>query len=337
MKKVRVGVIGCGHIGKTHIERLSNKIANAEVTAVSDYFEDAAGALAKQYGCRAFKTGKELINSDIVDAVLIASNDASHVGYVLESIKAGKRVFCEKPLAATPDECAKIMQAEQKTGKKLCQVGFMRRYDPGYAQIKSFIDSGKAGSPLMLHEKHRNMYQTGGDFRGEMAITAVCIHEIDISRWLTSDEYVSGQVIKVRHNRETNGDYPNPLMVILKTKSGVVIDIEIQSEGAYAYDIQCEVVTEKASVKLPDPPSCSYRMNAEAKNLLMNDWSQRFPGAYDIELQAWTDAVQTGRDEGPSAWDGYVAAVTAAALIKSIYSEKEEKIELVEKPSVYCS
>jgi myo-inositol 2-dehydrogenase/D-chiro-inositol 1-dehydrogenase len=335
MGKVGIGVIGCGHIGRTHVERLANRIANAEVTGVSDFYTEAAKKVAGQYGCRVFETGEELINSKDVDAVLIASNDASHAGYVLESIKAGKRVFCEKPLATTPDECIQIMEAEKKAGKKLCQVGFMRRYDPGYIELKSFIDSGRAGVPLMLHERHRNMYQTGGDFKGEMAINAVCIHEIDISRWLTNDEYVSGQVIKVRQNTLTDGDYPNPLMVILKTKSGVLIDVEIQASGAYAYDIQCEVITEKASVRLPDPPSCSYRMNAEAGMTLMNDWSQRFPGAYDVELQAWTDAVQAGRDEGPSAWDGYVAAVTAATLIRSIYSENEEKIELIEKPAIY--
>ncbi len=335
MEKLRVGVIGCGHIGKTHVERLTNKISNTEVTAVSDFFEEAAQGVAEQYGCKAFKTGEEVINSDLTDAILIASSDPSHAGYVLESIKAGKRVLCEKPLATSPEECIQIMEAEQKAGKKLCQVGFMRRYDPGYKEIKSFIDSGEAGLPLMLHEKHRNAYQTGAGFAAETTINGVCIHEIDISRWLTDDEYVSGQVIKVRQNSETKGNYPNPLMVILKTRKGVVIDVEVTSSEAYAYDIQCEVITEKASIKLPDPPRCIYRINTEAKMPLMNDWSQRFPGAYDIELQAWADAIQAGRDEGPSAWDGYVAAVTAATLIKSINSEKEEKIDLIEKPSVY--
>lgn len=336
MEKLRVGVIGCGHIGRTHVQRLTEKIGNAEVTAVADFFEEAAKKVAEQYGCQAFKTGEELIHSDLVDAVLIASSDASHAGYVIESIKAGKRVFCEKPLALNPQECIQIMEEEQKFGKKLCQVGFMRRYDPGYQEIKNFIDSGEGGLPLMLHERHRNAYQTGGDFASATTINGVCIHEIDISRWLVDDEYVSGQVIKVRQSRETGGDYLNPLMVILKTRTGVVIDVEIQSSGAYAYDIQCEAITEKASIKLPDPPRCSYRMGYDAKMPLMQDWSQRFPGAYDIELQAWVDAVQQGRDEGPSAWDGYVASVTAATLLKSMESENEEKIVLIEKPAIYC-
>ncbi len=335
MKKVRVGVIGCGHIGKTHVERLTNKIPNAEVTAVSDYFKSAADAVAQQYGCAVFESGEELINSDLTDAILIASADPSHAGYVLESIKAGKRVLCEKPLATTADECRRIMEAEDKAGKKYCQVGFMRRYDPGYVEIKSFLESGAAGEPLMIHEKHRNAYQTGSGFTTDTVINGVCIHEIDISRWLVDDEYVSCQALKVRQSRDTDGDYLNPVIALLETKKGIRIDVELQSSGAYAYDIQCEVVAEKAVITLPDPPRCGYRMNVEAKMPLMNDWSQRFPGAYDIELQAWVNAIQEGTDEGPSAWDGFVAAVTADRLLKSLKEGTIEIIDLIDKPLVY--
>ncbi len=335
MKKVRVGVIGCGAIGKTHIERITNKIPNAEVTAVADYFPEASKAVADKYSCTMFATGEEVINSELTDAILIASADPSHAGYVLESIKAGKRVFCEKPLAQKADDCIAIMEAEEEKGRILTQVGFMRRYDPGYVEIKKMIDSGKYGVPLMIHEKHRNAYQTGSNFETNTAIYGVCIHEIDISRWLTDDEYISGQVLTVRQSSETDGDYLNPQIVNLQTSKGVRIDVEIIASGAYAYDIQCEVVTEKAAISLPNPPSVNCRTNYEETKPLMHDWSQRFPGAYDIEIQAWIDAVQEGRDEGPTAWDGYVAAVTADTLIKSRSTGKAEKIDLIRKPSIY--
>lgn len=335
MEKVRIGLIGCGAIGRTHVERITNKIPNAEVTAVADFFPESAKKVAEQYGCKMYETGEEVINSDLTDAIMITSADPSHAGYVLESIKAGKRVFCEKPLAQTAEDCIKIMKAEEAIGKKLTQVGFMRRYDRGYVEMKKLIDSGEIGVPLMIHEKHRNAYQTGSNFETNTAIYGVCIHEIDISRWLTDDEYVSGQILTVRQSSETGGDYLNPQIVNLRTSKGVRIDVEIIASGAYAYDIQCEVVTEKAAITLPDPPRVRCRTNYESKSPMMHDWSERFPEAYDIEIQAWVDAVQNGTDEGPSAWDGYVAAVTADTLIKSRDTGKEEKIELIEKPSIY--
>ena len=116
-----------------------------------------------------------------VEAVVITSSDDSHAGYVLECIRANKFVFCEKPLAQTAADCEKIMEAETKAGRRLLQVGFMRRYDRGYAAMKDAIDSGKLGAPLMIHACHRNVAQASG-FATDYAVTRVAIHELDISR-----------------------------------------------------------------------------------------------------------------------------------------------------------
>ena len=164
----------------------------------------------------------------------------------------------------------------------------------------------------------------------------MAIHEIDISRWLLNDEYDNAQVLTVRQNKFTNGNYLNPQLVMLETRQGARIMVEVQSSCAYAYDIKCQVVSEKGVVNLPDPPRATVKSNAMIQTPLMTDWSQRFIEAYEIELQAWVDAVQNGKDEGPTAWDGYVAAVTADALIKSRKTGVAEKVDLIEKPSIYC-
>lgn len=335
MEKLRVGVIGCGAIGKTHIERITNKIPNAEVTAVADFFQQAADTIATKYNCTSFLSGEELINSDSVDAILVSSADPSHAGYVLRCIEEGKRVFCEKPLANTAEDCEKIMAEEVKAGKKLVQVGFMRRYDPGYVEMKKVLDSGELGDSLMIHACHRNVYQPPETFTTNMGITGVAIHEIDISRWLLNDEYVSAQVLTVRQNKLTDGNYLNPQLVMLETRNGARIVVEVQCSCAYAYDIRCEVVAEKGVISLPDPPRAVLRSDASVKTPLMTDWSQRFIEAYDIELQAWVNAVLAGTNEGPSAWDGYVAAVTADALISSRETGTPVNINLIEKPSLY--
>lgn len=332
--KLRVGVIGCGAIGREHIRRMTNLVQETVVTAVSDYVLDVAKKVGEQYNAVVFETGQELIASELVDAVLVTSTDDTHAIYVMECLKHKKYVFCEKPLAQTAAECEEMMMAEQVCGKRLVQVGFMRRFDRGYARLKEIVAGGELGRPLMIHAAHRNVSQAPG-FETDYAITRVAIHELDVSRWLLDDEYETAQVLDVTQSSASEGEWLNPQIVMLKTKSGQRIDIEVQTDGAYAYDIQCQVVCEHGTVNLPDPDTVIMRAKNQRTYDLLTDWSQRFVEAYDIEFQEWAKAVLAENLTGPSTWDGYAACVAADAAKLSRKTGKPELVKMISKPEIY--
>ncbi|MDT2804982.1 Gfo/Idh/MocA family oxidoreductase [Enterococcus lactis] len=334
-KQLRVGVIGCGAIGREHIHRLMSVVPSATVVAVYDYFEEAAQKVAAAYdGIEVFPSGEAIIESEGVDAVLVATTDDTHAGYVMHCLENEKYVFCEKPLALTVPECEEMMEKEQAIGKRLIQVSFNRRIDLGYREMKQAIKDGEIGEPLMIHSAHRNISQAPG-FETDYAITRVAIHEIDITRWLLDEEYEEVQVLTVKQSRRTSGDWLNPQLVMFKTVSGQRVDVEVQTDGAYAYDIQCQVVGEDGTLNLPDPAKVWKRTNQSFSYSLTDHWAKRFIESYDTEFNEWAESVVADQLVGPSARDGYVSCVVADAMIRSRETGRPEKIELVEKADIY--
>ena len=126
MENLKIGVVGTGAIGREHIRRLSEKVSGCRIAAVSDINETAAGEVAEKYGAEFYKDSNELIRSKDVDAIVITAGDPAHASLCIAGLHAGKFIFCEKPLATEVPECEKIVQEEQKCGKRLLQVGFMR-------------------------------------------------------------------------------------------------------------------------------------------------------------------------------------------------------------------
>ena len=313
---VRVGVIGTGAIGVDHIRRITQRMGGVGVVAVSDIDAARAREVAAGVGARALPTGQEVVAASDVEAVLVTSWGPSHEEFVLASIAAGKPVFCEQPLATPADGCRRIVEAEVKHGQRLVQVGFMRRYDAGYRGLKEVIAGGAIGEPLLVHCAHRNP-SVGESYTTDMAITDTVIHEIDVLRWLLDDDHVAVQVFHPRKTRHASGHLRDPQVVAMETAKGVRIDVEVFVNCKYGYDIQCEVVGETGVARLPEPAGVLLRSEARRSVGILVDWKQRFADAYDAELHAFFQDLSIGKLTGPSAWDGYAAAVTADACVRA--------------------
>ncbi|MDM5247802.1 Gfo/Idh/MocA family oxidoreductase [Lysinibacillus sp. G4S2] len=335
---LRFGVVGTGAIGREHINRITNKLSGGEIVAVTDVNQDSARQAVEKYQLNAvvYQDDKTLIASENVDAILVTSWGPAHEGTVLAAIEAGKYVFCEKPLATTAEGCRRIIETEMKKGKKLVQVGFMRRYDSGYIQLKHAIENNEIGEPLMIHAAHRNP-EVDESYTTEMAVVDTLIHEIDVLHWLVSDDYTSVQVVFPKKTKYAHNQLQDPQLFTIKTKSGIVITVEVFVNCKYGYDIQCEVIGEEGIAKLPEYSSIVLRKAEKLSTNILNDWKSRFMEAYDVELQDFIDSItKTGEPKGPTSWDGYVAAVTSDACVKAQLTGEKEFITLQEKPEFYC-
>lgn len=333
---LKIGVIGTGMIGRDHTRRIQQVLAGAEVVALSDVnlasAESVRADLAPQ--AKLYETGEELIAAPEVDAVLVTSWGATHEPYVLAAVAAGKPVFCEKPLATTAEGARRIVEAEVAHGKRLVQVGFMRRYDAGYLALRQAVQQ-HTGAPILVHAAHRNPAVPEA-YVTPMAIHDTLIHEIDVFRWLLDDDYVSARVLYPRNAARSHGKLRDPQVVVLETKKGVLIDVEIFVNCQYGYDIQCEVVGEAGTARLPEPMAVALRLDAKRQSSILTDWKDRFVASYDVELQDFIAAASKGGATGPSAWDGYAAAVTSDACVQAQESAGQAvAIELPARPALY--
>lgn len=335
---LKVGIIGIGSMGTQHFLRLMSRIQGATVTAVSDVDEARARSVIAPFpDVRFIADPIALINDAAVEAVVIVSADQTHETFALEALRLKKFIFCEKPLSASAAGAKRVVDAEMNGGKRLIQLGFNRRFDPAYQELKTLIVSGKLGEPLVAHCAHRNANYPA-PFDDVVAITGTAIHEIDTMSWLVGDYFTKAQVIFPKRTRHAKNDHlHDPQLVLLTTSSGMVITAEIWVNCQYAYDIRCEVICEDGTATLPRHARVNICANQSSSVGMSDDGLAFFEDSYNAEFQDWVNAClqDTHCPAAASAWDGYCAAVTTDACLRSQQSGAIEAVPLTDRPSFY--
>ena len=331
---LNVGVIGTGNIGSDHIEKLSGRVAGARVSAVFDVDTERAAAVALAAGAKALSSALEVIESADTDAVVLASPGPLHPEQTLACFAAGKPVLCEKPLGTTSESCRTVLDAEVALGRRLVQVGFMRRYDAAYREVKAAVDGGVIGEALLAHAIHRNP-TVPDSFTPDMSMTDSVVHEFDTFRWLLGQEIRAVTVLAAKRSPKAAEHMRDPQLVLMEMADGVLVEVESFVNCSYGYDVRCEVVGSEGTVTLENPTRSALTVSGARAQAVPEDWRARFRDAYHEELQEWVEALAAGTVSGPSAWDGYAATAVGEAAVRSLQTGGRVEVELGKQPELY--
>lgn len=321
---VGIGIIGTGVMGAEHARILRHETPGARLAGIFD--ADAARAEAVASGAAVFSDPYSLIASDQIDAIVIAAPDATHAPLTRACIEAAKPVLCEKPLASTAADALDVVQAEVAFGRRLIQVGYMRRFDPAYREIKRVKDAGGVGEPVLLHNVHRNT-RAPDWFTGPMAVTNSFVHEIDASRWLLGSEMVSAHV--------EAGPGGEPLMITMRTDKGEIVSTEVFVNASYGYHVHVELVGRRGTVSLAPASLTLLNRDRTSGRSYPDNWVPRFEEAYRRQMVEWISAVRAGAPVGASAWDGYLASAIAEQVAEALAGNGTTTLKYGPRSSLY--
>ncbi len=319
---VRCAVLGLGRMGFRHAEILATRIPGARLTAVSDPIESRTAEVAAQLGARGYADWREAVADPSVDAVIIVTPSTTHAEICLEAARLGKAIFCEKPLALTVPECEAIDKAVRESGV-LFQLGFMRRFDPGYAAAKRAIEEGAIGEVVAYNGISRDPQAPPRDYvaqSGGIYLDAL-IHEFDIARFLMDDEAVRLHATGKALVHPWFADYGDVdhAHVVLEFARGGLGHIEGSRNAFYGYDIRAEVMGTKGTISIGygrhTPITVQTRSGITQD--FVPGFLERFADAYFIEMVEFIKCVQEGRRPIVGAWDGRQALLIALAAKRS--------------------
>ncbi len=325
MRKLGVAVVGVGKLGRRHAENLKRRIPEAQLVAVADIDGRVALQVATELEVEhSYNALDGLLERRDVQAIVIASPSKFHGELIQAAAKAGKHVFCEKPLALTLEQGDAALAAVNKAGVQL-QIGFMRRFDPAYAAAKKRIEAGDIGDPIIFksvgRDKHpppRSFFENG--VNGTIFSDAA-IHDFDLARWMMGDEIVevhtfAGLLACPELARLVDLDAG---LVNLRFGRGGIGSVEAFRKASYGYDIRTEILGTKGALHIGYLHQTPVLLLTEAGVTydVVDHWLERFSNAYQSELHEFVLSVLGGRPTWPAGEDGRAALAVAIAAENS--------------------
>ncbi|MEM5475632.1 inositol 2-dehydrogenase [Pacificibacter sp. AS14] len=323
---LNIGILGCGRIGQVHARSLM-RMPDATIVAVADAFPASAAALAATTGADV-RDVDAIIASDDVDAIIICTPTDTHYDLIHAAAKAGKAIFCEKPIDMSADrirDCVKVVESNDVA----FMTAFNRRFDPNFANVQARITAGEVGDVEIVTILSRDpaappisyIESSGGIFRDMM------IHDFDMARFLLGEEPVQifavGSAL-VDPAIGAAGDV-DTAAVTLTTASGKICQISNSRRASYGYDQRLEVHGSKGMLRAENLLENTVEVATEAgfrRAPTLNFFLERYETAYLSEMQSFVDAVTRGTPVTPSITDGLKAQLLADAATESFKTGK---------------
>jgi myo-inositol 2-dehydrogenase/D-chiro-inositol 1-dehydrogenase len=325
MKQLKVGIIGAGRIGSLHAKSICYNVPTAKVVGITDVFAENAKKVAAELGIeKVYADYKEMLADPEVEAVLVCSSTDTHADIAIEAAKAGKHIFCEKPVDLTPSKVEAVIAAVKEAGVKL-QVGFNRRFDHNFANIRKMVNDGKIGDVHIVKITSRDPEPPSAQYAavsGGMFID-MTIHDFDMACFMAGSEvtevYANATCLVDPAIGEA-GDVDTAI-ISLKFANGAIGVIDNSRRAAYGYDQRVEVFGSKgAAVASNDTPTNVVYMGADGvvSDKPLYFFLERYMQSFRDEMLQFVDAVLEDKPVPATGVDGLNAILIALAAKKSV-------------------
>jgi scyllo-inositol 2-dehydrogenase (NAD+) len=325
MRKLGIGVLGVGEMGKRHAENLRRLVPQAHFVAIADAAVERARQVAAELEVESsYGSLEAMLENKKIEAVLIATPDKFHSQAIEIAARAGKDILCEKPIALNLADAHAALDAVSKAGTRL-QIGFMRRYDPAYAAAMKRIEAGEIGTPVIFKSIGRDKdepplaaYQS---MLNGMVFYNNTIHDFDLARWMMRDEVTHVHAYATTAIRPEVAQYGDVVasVVNLQYKQGAIGNVESYVQAVYGYDVRTEVVGSQGSIfigSLEKIPAVFLTARG-GERTLADHFLTRFADAYLEELRDFVKNILDGRAPRVSGDDGLKALAIAVAAEES--------------------
>ena len=333
MKQLNIGIVGAGRIGNVHAKSITYFIPQARVVKVTDVVEESAKRLAETYGIPAYSTNyMDIIDDPTIDAVLVCSLTPTHADIAIAAMKAGKHVFCEKPVDLTIEKIQKTAQVAKETGVKL-QIGFNRRFDHNHGRVQQLAKSGKLGNIEIVKITSRDPEPPSPEYAASSGglYIDMMIHDFDMAMFLAgcdvTEVYAMGTSL-VDPRIGQAGDVDTAI-VTLTFENGALGVIDNSRRAAYGYDQRVEVFGSLGMAAGENDGDSTVRLSTAAG--VESDkpkffFLERYMDSFVEEMRQFIAAITENKDVPVGIHAGLMSVVLAKAAKKSLDEHRPVKI-----------